>query len=83
MDLRTEKTDERIEIHEDDTFVYRNNLKSNMLVGEEIVMRGRKRKLDVVEIDTPNKRHQITVEEEKTEKIVRIKDRKRKCCMVQ
>ena len=46
-------------------------------------MRGRKRKLDVVEINTPNKRRRITVEEEKTEKIVRIKDRKRKCCMVQ
>ena len=77
------KTDERIEIHEDDTFVYENNLRSNAWVGEEIIMRGRKRKLDVVEIDTPNKRCQITVEEEKTEKIVRIKDRKRKCCMVQ
>ena len=54
-----------------------------MWVGEEIVMRGRKRKLDVVEIDTRNKRCRITVEEEKTEKIVRIKDRKRKCCTVQ
>ena len=77
------KTDERIEIHKDDTFVNGNNLRSNAWVGEEIVTRGRKRKLDVVEIDTPNKRRRITVEEEKTEKIVRIKDRKRKCCMVQ
>ena len=77
------KTDERIEIREDDTFVNGNNLRSNVWVGEEIVMRGRKRKLDVVEIDTPNKRCWITVEEEKTEKIVRIKDRKRKCCTVQ
>ena len=41
-------------------------------------MRGRKRKLDVVAIDTPNKRRRIIVEKEKTEKIVRIKDRKRK-----
>ena len=32
-----EKTDERIEMREDDTFVYGNNLKSNMWVGEEIV----------------------------------------------
>ena len=77
------KTDERIKIREDDTFVYGNNLRSNAWVGEEIVMRGRKRKLDVVEIDTPNKRRRITVEEEKTEKIMRIKDRKRKCCTVQ
>ena len=77
------KTDERIEICEDDNFVYGNNLRSNVWEGEEIVMRGRKRKLDVVEINMPNKRHRITVEEEKTEKIMKIKDRKRKCCTVQ
>ena len=50
------KTDERIVICEDDKFVYGNNLPKNTWVGEEMVMRGRKRKLHMVQIDTPNKR---------------------------
>ena len=48
-----------------------------------MVTRGRKRKLHVVHIDTPNKRRRITVEEEETEQIVKIKDRKRKCYTIQ
>ena len=55
----------------------------NAWVGEEMVMRGRKRKLHMVQIDTPNKRRRITAEEEETEQIVKIKDRKRKCCTIQ
>ena len=77
------KMDERIRICEDDKFVYGNNLPKNAWVGEEMVTRGRKRKLHVVQIDTPNKRRRITVEEEETGQIVKIKDRKRKCCMIQ
>ena len=58
------KTDERVGISMEDKGHYGNIEQKNEWVGEEVVKRGRKRKL--VQINMPNKKCPIMVEEEET-----------------